>query len=100
MTSTDKFSLSHLVLETLARFIVACVDPPSYNDDLTIPAGFSVELIEAGFSTDTRVSVRDVYKEDHLGWHTFTYKTARAIPPHGVILLRLSYSPQYAAVVL
>ena len=31
-----------------------------------------------------------------LGWHTFTFTTTRAIPAHGVMLLKMSYSPQYA----
>lgn len=29
-----------------------------------------------------------------LGWHTFTFTTKRTINAHGVMLLRLSYSPQ------
>ena len=37
----------------------------------------------------------DVFEKKALGWHTFTYITTRAIPAHGVMLLKLAYSPQY-----
>ena len=66
------------------------------NDGKSLPAGsVSVNLLEAGFSSDTRVAVRDLFAKEDQGWHTFAYTTQRAILPHGVILLRLSYSPYY-----
>jgi len=67
----------------------------NYNDEATVPAGLGLDLLEVGFSTDTRVSVYDVFEKKALGWHTFTYITTRAIPAHGVMLLKLAYSPQY-----
>jgi hypothetical protein len=68
------------------------------NDNVTLPAGsVNLNLLEAGFSSDTRVAVRDLFHRENLGWHTFNFKTTRAIPPHGVVLLRLAYSPVYAA---
>ena len=67
----------------------------NYNDAGSIAAGLTINLLDTGFSTDTRVSVADVFEEKALGWHTFTFTTTRAIPSHGVMLLKLAYSPQY-----
>ena len=63
--------------------------------DAPLPAGLGLDLLEAGFSSDTRVAVHDVYEAGDLGWHTFVFKTLRPIPSHGVMLLLLEYSPQY-----
>ena len=69
----------------------------NYNDAGSIAAGLELNLLEVGFSTDTRVAVHDVFDDKVLGWHTFTFRTTRAIPAHGVMLLKLSYSPQYTS---
>jgi hypothetical protein len=70
----------------------------NYNDEVAIPKGLSLNLLDVGFSVDTRVAVYDVYEEAGQGWHTYTFTTGRVIPPHGVMLLKLSYSPQYTSV--
>lgn len=63
--------------------------------DQPLRAGLSLDLLEAGFSSYTRVAVFDVFSEKELGWHTGSFETVEPIPTHGVLLLRLSYSPQY-----
>jgi hypothetical protein len=56
-------------------------------------AAVVLNLLEAGFSSETHVAVYDVFAEEELGWHTAEYTVAKPIPSHGVLLLRLSYSP-------
>ena len=63
--------------------------------EAALPAGLALDLLDAGFSSDTRVSVHDVFGKADLGWHTYTFATPRPIPAHGVLLLKLAYSPQY-----
>lgn len=60
-----------------------------------LPPGFSFKLSDVGFAFNTRVAVRDVFGGENLGVHVGTFTTTRAIPLHGVLLLWLSYSPQY-----
>lgn len=57
----------------------------------------SLNLLEAGFSTDTRTAVTDVFREKSLGWHTGVFSIPTPVNSHGVLLLRLSYSPQYGS---
>jgi len=52
-------------------------------------------LLEAGFSTETRAAITDVFSEKSLGWHTGVFSIPKNVNSHGVLLLRLSYSPQY-----
>ena len=54
-----------------------------------------LQLIDAGFSSETRVAIYDVLAEEDLGWHVSEYTVGRPINSHGVLLLRLSYSAQY-----
>jgi hypothetical protein len=60
-------------------------------------AGYAIQFIDAGFSPDTRVAVHDVFAGQPLGWHKRMFVTPAPILSHGVLLLRLSYSPQYSA---
>ena len=90
----DHSTGAHLWRKELAGGDVA-IAIVNYNDQAVIGAGYRFDLIDTGFSTDTRVAIHDVYEGTDLGWHTFTYATARPIAAHGVMLLRLSYSPQY-----
>jgi len=62
-----------------------------------LPAGFRVTMTDVGFNFNTQTSVKDVFEDLDLGVHTGTFVTTRPIPPHGTLLLRLSYSPQYPA---
>ena len=57
--------------------------------------GVSVSLRDAGFAPDTHVSVRDVFDRKDEGWHTGSYTLASPVPPHGAVVLRLSFVPQY-----
>ena len=68
------------------------------GDTAPIAAGFGVDLTaDAGYAPDTRVRVRDVFAQaDVGGWHAGTFKTVAPIPPHGVLLLRLSFVGRYA----
>jgi hypothetical protein len=70
---------------------VAVVNMGSTN----VTNGASLNLLEAGFSSETRVAVYNVFTDEDLGWHVGFYKVGKAIPSHGVLLLRLSYSAQY-----
>jgi hypothetical protein len=58
-------------------------------------ADLSIDLLEAGYSTDTRVAVYDAFADQDMGWHTHSYAIQRLVPAHSAVLLRLSYSPQY-----
>ena len=60
-----------------------------------LAAGYTFSLSDVGFAFNTRVAVRDVFAKAELGVHVGTYATTRSIPLHGVLLLWLSYSPQY-----
>ena len=61
-----------------------------------ISAGtISLNLLEAGFSTETRCAVTDIFAEESLGWHTGAFDVPKPVNSHGVLLLRLSYSPMY-----
>jgi hypothetical protein len=55
----------------------------------------SINLLEAGFSTETRAAITDVFSAKSLGWHTGVFVCPKNVNSHGVLLLRLSYSPQY-----
>lgn len=59
-------------------------------------AALILDLLDAGFSPDTRVSVHDVFEEKDMGWHSGQFRLSRALPTHSAVLLRLSYSPQYS----
>ena len=63
--------------------------------DAPLPTGLGLDLLEAGFSSDTRVALHDIFEAKDLGWHSFAFETMRPIPSHGVMLLLLEYSPQY-----
>jgi hypothetical protein len=63
---------------------------------LPLAAGFRVTMTDAGFNFNTNVAVKDVFGGADLGVHTGTFTTSSPIPPHGTLLLRLTYSPQYA----
>jgi len=62
------------------------------HDNATVPIGFDFDLREAGFSPDTRVACRNLFTHEDLGWHKGSFVTQASIPPHGVQLLRLSYT--------
>lgn len=66
--------------------------------DTNLTAGAAtLQLLEVGFSTDTRVAVVDCYTGEALGWFTRSFTVDAVIPPHGVFVYRLSYSPQYTS---
>ena len=46
------------------------------------------------FAPGTAMSVFDVYSNASLGVHTGSF-TSKLIPPHGVQLLRVAFSPIY-----
>lgn len=55
-----------------------------------------LDFTDAGFAPDTHVHIRDMLKQADLGWMESSY-VAKAVPPHGVAALRLSYVPKYPA---
>ena len=57
----------------------------------------TIQLLDAGFSTDTRVAVKDCYSGAALGWFTSQFTVDDAIPAHGIFVYKLSYSAQYTA---
>eukprot|EP01047_Picozoa_sp_COSAG01_P037120 COSAG01_NODE_2930_length_6835_cov_82.625891_5_plen_282_part_00 len=60
-----------------------------------ISAGaLSLSLLHAGFSSETRVAVFDVFAGVRRGWHTAEWVVSEPIPSHGAMLLRLSYSSE------
>ena len=59
------------------------------------PAGIRVPLADVGYAFNTRVNVRNVLKKADVGLFTGTFVTPDPIAAHGVLWLRLTYSPQY-----
>jgi hypothetical protein len=61
------------------------------------------DFSEVGFTSYTRVRVRDLFKGQDLGVFSGSFSTAMVatvaggIESHGVLMLRLSYEPQYGA---
>ena len=67
------------------------------GDTAPLAPGFSVSFADVGgFAPDTRVAVRDLFATRDLGWHVGAFATTAPIPPHGVLLLRLSFVPRYS----
>jgi hypothetical protein len=60
----------------------------------------SLNLLNAGFLTNTRVAVYDVFGGASKGWHTFEFVLREPLPTHGAKLFRLAYSPQYTGLIL
>ena len=52
---------------------------------------------DVGFAPDTRVRVRDLIKGEDLGVFAGRFEPAAAVRPHGVLMLKLTYEPEYNA---
>lgn len=54
----------------------------------------SFDFDQVGFAPDSHVAVHDVLAHGVFrGWHHGGYATAAPVPPHGTVLLRLSFVP-------
>ena len=66
--------------------------PPRCSGNQSLRITLSSEMID--FAPGTAMSVFDVYSNASLGVHTGSF-TSKLIPPHGVQLLRVAFSPVY-----
>ena len=64
--------------------------PPRCSGNQSLRITLSSEMID--FAPGTAMSVFDVYSNASLGVHTGSF-TSKLIPPHGVQLLRVVFSP-------
>ena len=68
---------------------------------MRVPIEMGFDFSEVGFGSDTLVRVRDLFKGRDLGVFSGRFSTAEVaggsggVEPHGVLMLRLSYEPQY-----
>ena len=85
------FTLPCVCLKPKVAIAVANMGPRNMT-----AGSISINLLDAGFSTETRAAITDVFSEESLGWHTGVFAIPKNVNSHGVLLLRLSYSPQYS----
>ena len=53
------------------------------------------DFSDVGFAPDTRVRVRDLLKGADLGVFVGRFEPTAVVPPHGVLMLKLAYEPEY-----
>ena len=55
----------------------------------------SFDFRDVGFAPDTLVRVRDLIKGEDVGVFSGSFESSVAVPPHGALMLKLTYEPEY-----
>jgi len=61
------------------------------------PPGLRIgfDFSDVGFAPDTLVRVRDLIKGEDAGVFSGRFEPSAAVPPHGTLMLKLTYEPMY-----